>query len=139
MWSLVGQWCKECGVPIEKVPNAKTGTCERCLTHRRAYRHGLTPDGFENMMALQGSACAICKTTEPNGRGGLHIDHDHRHCAGSYGCELCFRGLLCHSCNTGLGQFREDAALLEAAASYLRMCEYQTRIWDLANELASPH
>lgn len=83
------------------------------------------------MGELQQWRCAICRTEDPGGKGGLHIDHDHRHCAGTYGCGLCYRGLLCHSCNTGLGLFRENPELLDAAAAYIRMCEYQTRIWDL--------
>ena len=41
-----------------------------------------------------------------------HLDHCHETGA--------TRGILCPSCNQGLGKFREDAALLEAAARYLR-------------------
>lgn len=39
---------------------------------------------------------------------------DHCHTKGH------FRGWLCTSCNSGLGMFRDDPMLLEAAATYLR-------------------
>lgn len=53
--------------------------------------------------------CGICGS-EPNGKD-LHIDHDHATGA--------FRGLLCHSCNVGIGHFKEDPEVLDAAKRYL--------------------
>jgi hypothetical protein len=43
----------------------------------------------------------------------MHLDHDHE--SGT------IRAALCQRCNQGLGLFREDPALLKAAASYLRV------------------
>lgn len=79
---------------------------------RRLARHGLTVGMFDAMWARQGSACAICHSTETTGRGAFHIDHDH-----STGA---VRGILCQHCNLMLGHATDDPERLEAAARYLR-------------------
>lgn len=53
--------------------------------------------------------CEICRSLP--GNRALHLDHDHK--TGE------FRGWLCSRCNTGLGLFRDNAALLSVAISYL--------------------
>jgi hypothetical protein len=66
------------------------------LVWRLRYRlkqHGLT---FEQYVEWKVDGCAICG--EPFSKTP-HIDHDHRHCAGKYGCKDCVRGLLCAKCN----------------------------------------
>lgn len=73
-------------------------------------RHGITVEEYESMFTAQSGACAICRT-ESSPRG-LFVDHDHR--SGRV------RGLLCSTCNTGLGMFSDDAGLLEDAMYYLR-------------------
>jgi Recombination endonuclease VII len=55
--------------------------------------------------------CAICGK-RPARVASLHLDHCHD--TGDV------RGILCLSCNQGIGQFRDDPDLLEAAARYLR-------------------
>ena len=61
--------------------------------------------------------CALCGTETSK----YHIDHDHSCCSGDTRCcGKCFRGFLCRSCNIGLGMFKENDELLEAAAAYLR-------------------
>lgn len=83
-------------------------------------KHSLTPERFEELFDAQGRACAICRSPEPNGRG-WHIDHDHTCCPSvdKPRCGKCFRGILCHSCNVGLGHFGDDAERLLAAIRYL--------------------
>lgn len=67
---------------------------------------------------LASARCGICETDKPEGgRGGWHIDHDHRCC--TYGCVKCFRGILCGNCNMALGQFKDDSERLRAAILYL--------------------
>lgn len=65
------------------------------------------------MLAAQNGGCAICSTTTPDGNARrFHVDHDHE--TGK------IRGLLCHSCNTGIGKLRDDPDLLLSAVAYLR-------------------
>jgi hypothetical protein len=66
---------------------------------RRRTAHGLTSDERDALVRLQGGKCAICRRPDPR----LQVDHDHRHCPGPTGCRQCVRGMLCRSCNSGLG------------------------------------
>jgi hypothetical protein len=64
------------------------------------------------MLAAQGGRCAICRGDSSSSPGGvLHVDHCHT--------TRQVRGLLCADCNRALGQFKDDAAILRAAAEYL--------------------
>ncbi|MGW7594475.1 endonuclease domain-containing protein [Streptomyces asiaticus] len=76
-------------------------------------------------MQRQGSACAICgiEFKEP---GHAHIDHDHSCCPGKRSCGKCVRGLLCGGCNNGLGRFKDDVNVLQAAIEYLRRFSEQS-------------
>ncbi len=89
----------------------------------RAYRrkanlkglYGLTEEQFD---ALASQGCAICGVRDgPEHR--LHVDHDHTCCPGSKSCGKCVRGLLCRSCNQGLGNFKDAPSLLREAILYL--------------------
>ena len=81
----------------------------RDLYYRRTF--GISADDFDALLAQQGGGCAICGK-QPERAASLHLDHCHDTGA--------IRGILCLSCNQGLGKFREDADLLDAAARYLR-------------------
>jgi hypothetical protein len=89
---------------------------------------GLMVEEFNSLIAAQDGRCAICGTTEPggnpasNGKGGWHVDHSHTvgcHPQKGSACDKCRRGLLCGSCNRGLGYFFDDPARLRAAAAYI--------------------
>lgn len=71
-------------------------------------RYGITTADVEQMIADQGGDCPICGDVLPE---PAHIDHDHE--TGRV------RGVLCRSCNQGLGMYRDDPARLRAAADYL--------------------
>lgn len=73
--------------------------------------YGITPEQFDAMLIAQDSACAICATKEPKGKGRFHVDHCHDTGA--------VRALLCHHCNVGLGNFNDNPERLLQAASYL--------------------
>ena len=74
-------------------------------------KYGLTLDDYHVMLEAQRGGCAICAAPEPDGQS-LHVDHDHDTGA--------VRGLLCFTCNAGIGMFDHDIVLLSAAVQYLR-------------------
>ena len=55
--------------------------------------------------------CDICGDDGTSYEKGLHIDHCHK--------TKEVRGLLCHSCNVGLGLFKDDVDLMDKAKEYL--------------------
>ena len=76
----------------------------------RRLKGGWTRDAVEAALVEQSNCCAICK--EPF----LKTPHaDHKHVEPPMP-----RGLLCHTCNLGLGAFKDSPSLCEAAAYYLR-------------------
>jgi len=80
---------------------------------QRLRKYAMTVDAHAAMLAAQSGACAICghsDTSKPN----VFPLVDHCHATGTV------RGLLCMSCNQGLGKFRDNPQLLETAAGYLR-------------------
>lgn len=88
-----------------------------CLRHKYVYKYGMTPERANEVIRDQ--SCRICGRTD-NGKRNFHVDHDHACKEGTCpGCNNCVRGLLCHSCNHGLGNFRDNPALLTAAIQYL--------------------
>ena len=77
--------------------------------YRRTY--GISADEVDEMLESQNGRCAICGE-KPERLASMHVDHDHERGH--------LRGLLCLSCNQGLGQFRDDPAMLLRAIVYLR-------------------
>ena len=86
---------------------------------RRVRLFGVDRSRYEQMLAAQGGGCAICAGQNPKNRM-LAIDHDHSCCPGGRTCGGCVRGLLCDSCNHGLGKFRDSPETLLMAARYLQ-------------------
>lgn len=87
-------------------------------------RRGLTPEEFQQMLDRQDNQCAICSMAF-RGKRRPSVDHDHTCCPENRSCSLCVRGLLCESCNKGLGHFRDDPDLLRSALSYLEASTIQ--------------
>jgi hypothetical protein len=83
---------------------------------RRAYRlwskYKITAEDYDALLAKQGGVCAICGGADPRTTHGFwHVDHCHT------GGQV--RGLLCSTCNTGLGSFYDQPDVLRRAADYL--------------------
>lgn len=129
--------CRECskkrlkGIYANRTPEEKEKHNKEQREHRAAnpemYRwtairknYKLTQEDFERLLESQNNCCAICETDEPGGRYNQWcIDHDHSCCPGPKSCGECVRGLLCKSCNWGLGNFGDDLNRLRNAIEYL--------------------
>lgn len=107
---------------LEKDKRAQNGiaqrsTCKPCTEDRKYKRfiektYNFTFDQYEDLFDKQGGKCAICESRIGNNRTGrLFVDHCHE--------THKVRGLLCSSCNHGLGQFKDSPKLLQKAISYL--------------------
>lgn len=75
-------------------------------------RYGITPEQREEMRIRQNFRCAICGKDRP-----LHIDHCHS--------TNRVRGLLCGTCNRGIGMLNDDPEILAKAIVYIN--ETKTR------------
>lgn len=113
--------CRQCGGEIEDSRRWRLCSKEcaeiaayhqRQATHRERWlkRYGLTVEQYDTMLADQGSACAICRRTDPGARGWCV---DHCHDTGQV------RGILCMGCNSAIGHLSHDPDTLRAAIAYL--------------------
>lgn len=107
--------CRDCGKKKAK-QHPKTPKQNRIAKLKKFYN--LTLEEYDEMFKKQGGVCAICKGTQATkhtGVGGInmYLDIDHDHETGEV------RGLLCGSCNRGLGQFKDNIENVLNAAIYL--------------------
>jgi len=80
--------------------------------YRLRTRFGLSIESYSELLHSQGGVCAICGAAEPGKRTAyFQVDHDHRTGA--------VRGLLCASCNRGIGLLGDDVGRLLSAVKYL--------------------
>ena len=111
----VSSWCRLCENAYTRNQRFKNRESYLNKIRRRTLKkYGLTSEEYQQM-AMNG--CHICGKQCKSGRR-LAIDHDHKNNV--------TRGLLCGTCNNGLGRFRDDIKLLERAIEYLR--KYQTAL-----------
>jgi hypothetical protein len=104
-------WCKDCCCADTRKWSADNKEMMREYNLRRDY--GITIDQYNELLAEQGGACAICLTKEHNGVGKFfHVDHCHE--------TKVIRGLLCGRCNVMIGMAHDNADRLMAAANYLQ-------------------
>ena len=114
--------CNKCGA-IKSIALFEKGrsTCKACRNeyhrqkrlrnpHRtKAYsvktNHGISLDTYNACMSSS-AVCEICGS-------GVKLCYDHNHTTNE------FRGVLCHWCNSGLGDLKDSIHLLLKAAKYL--------------------
>jgi len=80
--------------------------------------YGISIENYRDLYITQNGKCAICnedglrRAASANSKVGLVVDHNH--------ITSDVRGLLCHTCNSALGQFKDSQHLLEEAIKYLK-------------------
>lgn len=80
---------------------------------KRKSKYGIESHEYERLYTIQNGLCAICLVRAKDSRGReLNVDHDHT--TGKV------RGLLCSSCNMGIGMLLDDYQNLMRAAAYLK-------------------
>lgn len=74
----------------------------------------MTLSEYNLLLEKQDGKCAICKTSNPKGRGKhrkFAVDHCHT--------TNKVRGLLCVMCNTAIGLLKDNAEIIENAKQYI--------------------
>jgi len=95
----------------------------RTKQYHRKIKFGMTNDAFESLLKSQDNQCAICHKAFDEVRNAMPgcsrttICVDHNHITDET------RGLLCGSCNKGLGHFFENQEVLLSAITYLKRYE----------------
>jgi len=98
----------------QKKFNIKAGPVRQ--ESRLKKRYGISSVDYHLILTKQNNSCAICKITidqHQSLKGKKRFSVDHCHKTGQV------RGLLCYRCNMGLGYFKDDPDLTQAATAYL--------------------
>ena len=75
------------------------------------HKYNLTKEEYENLLKDQNFSCVICQRHISELSRNLVVDHCHN--------TNKIRGLLCYSCNLGIGLFKDDPKILSRARAYL--------------------
>lgn len=107
---FTGEPCNNGHVSIRSV---QSRSCYECIVlnnrkNHRQYNHKCSDVQVDLLLKKQKNLCGICGVQMKKG----FVDHCHK-------TEF-VRGILCSHCNFGLGQFRDDETILQAAIKYLR-------------------
>jgi hypothetical protein len=107
----VQAYCRECNRPraVAQMQRFRRENPELAMLRDRKRKYGITEEQFHSMLEAQDNACAICRRAITT--FNLHVDH----CHGTGRV----RGLLCKTCNHGLGQFYDSPENLRRAAAYI--------------------
>jgi uncharacterized protein YlaI len=110
-------YCTRCRSRV-RVNNVKSGANKGrwvCLPGKRSHHlkamFGLTPEEYDKLFASQDNRCAICGRERLPDEDNFPVDHTH------YNGKI--RGIICPTCNHGLGNFYDNPELLRKAANYI--------------------
>lgn len=118
-----GYRCKPCDTRARKDYEARHPQRVKG-SHRRANmlnKYGITLEQYDEMWKNQDGKCAICSVSMVN----ITIDGDSKNKSNTACVDHCHgsgrvRGILCSTCNKGLGLFYDRIDLLENAINYLK-------------------
>lgn len=101
----------------EKDRNYRLKNARNCRSNSLKYRFGITADDYDVMYDKQQGCCAICgiHSSDYTNKTKLRLHVDHCHTTGM------IRGLLCNSCNTSLGGFKDSEDVLNKAIAYINI------------------
>jgi len=109
-------WCKDCSRVYDKEKNKSS----EYKLHKKNYElqklYGITIKDYNSMLEQQNNKCKLCENSFQQNKK-IHVDHCHN--TGK------IRGLLCVSCNRGLGYLKDDKDLLLKAVKYLKRESYK--------------
>jgi hypothetical protein len=74
-------------------------------------KYGITLEQYNRQFERQNGLCAICEVYQSEFKRDFAVDHCHH--TGKV------RGLLCASCNSGIGKLQDNTDLLKSAILYL--------------------
>jgi hypothetical protein len=117
--------CRNCGEYFsEEKMHSGMSYCIDCsplLSRVRTLKnYNLTLDDYHKLLEEQNYSCKICNLRDTSYRKRLSVDHDHSCCPGEGSCGKCIRGLLCHHCNSGLGNAKDSIEILQKMIDYLK-------------------
>lgn len=86
---------------------------DRNKNYKLVANYGITLDQYNELLKQQNFKCKICDNSKSNSKLSTKLFVDHCHISGK------IRGLLCDSCNKGLGLFKDNKELLKKSIKYL--------------------
>lgn len=103
--------CKKCASVRKKDIKYKESRKKYARDYHFKNEYGISAEERDALLVAQSHKCAICGVDEAELKHKLRVDHCHA--SGEV------RELLCNSCNTGLGNYRDSIDLLSKAIQYL--------------------
>lgn len=133
----LSSWCKACKVSAatiainknkehysnyKKIYNQTHKDSELEIRRHRHYhikrKYGISIDEYELMLVHQNNKCLICAKDQTKEQQAFAVDHCHK--TGK------IRGLLCCSCNRGIGYLKDSIQNLHSAIQYLEKYEKES-------------
>lgn len=100
--------CRPCNSSMSSTYHAKNK--DKAKNRWLLHKFNITLTQYTEILARQGGRCAVCHRTNPEQK---YFPVDHKHSTGQV------RGILCGTCNVGIGMFYDNPELLRQAAQYL--------------------
>ena len=108
---MAAYWQSPAGKASKKRYSASVHGRQNTRKHHLKTRFDITLQEYQDLWDAQAGVCAICGLPETRNNYNLFVDHDH--VTGK------IRGLLCNSCNAGIGFFKDNPSLMDSAKEYL--------------------